>query len=88
MVGTLHCLGHGFGVAEVMLLALEEGLHELRRHQLHVMAVMAESKELPAQMVGADACFHANQARRHVRKPSRNLASGQLLAQRNRPALV
>ena len=71
--GALHCLGHGFGVAEVVLLALKEGLDELCRHQLHVVA---ECKELAAQMVGADAGPHADQARRHVCKPSRDLAAG------------
>jgi hypothetical protein len=30
--GPLRCLSHGFGITEVVLLALEEGLHELRRH--------------------------------------------------------
>ena len=50
--GTLHRLGYGFGIAEVVLLALEEGLHELPRHQLHVVA---KGEELTAQMMGADA---------------------------------
>ncbi len=48
--GTLHSLSHGFSIAEVILLALEEGLHELPRHQLHIVA---EGKELTAQMMGA-----------------------------------
>jgi hypothetical protein len=65
--GTLHCLSHGFSVAEVVLLALEEGLYELPRHQLHVVA---EDKELTAQMMGADAGLHAHQARRHVSEAS------------------
>ena len=50
-------LSYGFGVAEVILLALEEGLHELPRHQLHVVA---EGEELTAQMMGADAGLHAD----------------------------
>jgi hypothetical protein len=45
--GTLHSLGHSLSVAEVVLLALEEGLHELPRHQLHVVA---KREELTAQM--------------------------------------
>ena len=36
--GTLHGLSHGFGIAEVVFLALEEGLHELPRHQPRVVA--------------------------------------------------
>jgi hypothetical protein len=71
LVGTKR-IGHRLGVAKIVLLAPEEGLHELRRHQLHVMA---ESKELPAQMVGPDAGLHADQARRYVCKPRRDLAA-------------
>jgi hypothetical protein len=69
---VLHRLGYGFGVAEVVLLALEEGLHELPRHQLHVVA---KGEELTAQMMGADAGLHANQTRHHVREASCDLAS-------------
>ena len=65
--GTLHGLGNRLSVAEVVLLALEEGLHILRRHQLRVVA---EGQELPAQMMGADAGLHADQAGRHVGEPS------------------
>jgi hypothetical protein len=83
--GMLNRLGHGFGIAEVVLLALGEGLHELTRHQLHVMT---EGEESPAQIVDADAGLHANQAHRYVRTPSRDLAAGQLLAKHNGPALV
>ena len=53
----MYGLSYGFGVAEVILLALEEGLHELPRHQLHVVA---EGEELTAQMMGADAGLHAD----------------------------
>jgi hypothetical protein len=38
MVGKLHCLKHGFDVAEVVFWPLEEGLHELPQHQLHVVS--------------------------------------------------
>jgi hypothetical protein len=44
---------------EAAILALEEGLYELTRHQLHVMP---EGKELTAQMMGADAGLHADHA--------------------------
>jgi hypothetical protein len=42
------------------------------RHQLHVVA---EGEELTAQMMGTDAGLHADQARRHVCEPSRDLSS-------------
>ena len=58
---TPHCLGYGFGVAKVVPLALEKRLHELPRHQLHVLA---EGQKLLAQMVAADASPDANQAQR------------------------
>jgi hypothetical protein len=74
--GTLHGLGHGFSVAEVVLLALEEGLHELPRHQLNVVA---EGEQLTAQMMGADTGLHADQARRHVSETNHHLAAGQPL---------
>jgi hypothetical protein len=35
---TLHGFGYGLSVSEVVLVALMEGLHELGRDQLHVMA--------------------------------------------------
>ena len=31
-------LGNGFGIAEVVLVALKVRLHSARRHQLHVIA--------------------------------------------------
>ena len=70
--GTLHCLSDGFSIAEVVLLALEEGLHELARHQLHVVA---EGEELTAQMMGTNASLHADQTRRHVREANHHLTS-------------
>ena len=48
MVGMLHCLSHGFGVAEVVFWPSRRG----PRHQLHVVS---EGEELSAQMIGADA---------------------------------
>ena len=56
-MGRCTVLSYSFGVAEVVLLALEEGLHELPRHQFHLVA---EGKELKAQMMGADAGLHAH----------------------------
>lgn len=48
----LHGLGDRLGVAEVVLLALHERLHELRRDDLHLVP---QARERAAEMVGADA---------------------------------
>src|SRR5438876_699383 len=85
MIGPLHCLSHGLGIAEVVLLALEEGLHKLPRHQLHVVA---KREELTAQMMGADAGLHANQAWRDVGETNHDLTAGELPPQHDRSALV
>jgi hypothetical protein len=85
MMGRCTASAHSLSVAEVVLLALEEGLHELPRHQLHVVA---KREELTAQMMGADTGLHADQARRHVGKANRDLAARQLLPQHDRSALV
>jgi hypothetical protein len=73
MVGRCTASATASASRKSFLLALKEGLHELPRHQLHVVA---KRKELPAQMMGADAGLHADQARRHVRETSRDLAAG------------
>src|SRR5438034_11188357 len=70
---TLNGLGHGFSIAEVVLLALEEGLHEPPGYQLHVVA---QGEELTAEMMGANAGLHADQARwRDELRPARVTAS-------------
>jgi hypothetical protein len=76
--GAKYGLGNRFGVAEVIFVALAEGDHELRRDQLHVMA---ERQQLAAEMVGADAGLHADQADRHVGEARLNLPARELLAQ-------
>ncbi len=45
---TKRRLGIGFGIAEIVRVALQARLHSARRHQLHVMAVGRQS---PAEMV-------------------------------------
>ena len=72
--------GNGFSIAEIVLVALAEGLHELRRDQLHVMA---QRQQLTAEMMGADTGFHADQAGGHVGQPCLDLSAGELLAQDN-----
>jgi hypothetical protein len=51
--------GDGFRVAEVVFVALEECSHILGRHE---SGVVAEGFDLAAQVVGADASFHADEA--------------------------
>ena len=49
--GMLHCLSHGFGVAEVVFWPLKKGFTNCPPHQLRLVS---EGEELSAQM-GADA---------------------------------
>jgi hypothetical protein len=72
--------GNGFSVAEIVFVALAEGLHELDGDQLHLVT---ERQELAAEMMEADAGFHADQAGRHVGKAFLDLSAGELLAQDN-----
>jgi hypothetical protein len=81
--GPLHGFSNGFGITEVVLVALAERLHELGGDQLHVVA---QCEKLAAEMMGADTGFHANQAGWHVGQPSLNLPSRELLVQDNGPA--
>jgi hypothetical protein len=73
---------HGFGdrlrIAEVVLVALQVRSDIAGRHQ---SGVVAECLEPPAQVVGADAGLHANEAGRQVGEPGFELAPGELQAQ-------
>jgi hypothetical protein len=81
--GAEHRLGDGFSIAEVILLAFAERLHELRRDQLHIVA---QCEKLAAEMMGADARLHPDQAGGHIGEALLHLAAGELLAQDNGPA--
>jgi hypothetical protein len=83
--GAEHCLGYRLGVAEVVLVALAERLHELRRDQLHIVA---QGQQLTAAMMSANTGLHADQASWHVGQPSLNLPTGELLAQDNGAANI
>ena len=61
-------------------MAFAEGLHELGRDQLHVVA---QGQQLAAEMMGADTGFHADQTGWHVGQPSLNLPPRELLVQDN-----
>jgi hypothetical protein len=82
---ALHCLGYRFRISEVVLMALEERLHELPRDQL---CVMAQRQKLPAKVVGPDASLHPNQAWRHVRQPDLYLTAREFLSQNDLAALI
>ena len=83
--GTLHCLSHGFGVAEVVLLALRIRPHILRRHQT---GIVPQRLEFAAQIMRADAGFHPDQTRREIGKPRLHLAARPFLTQHHRAALI
>src|SRR3954451_19372426 len=78
--GTLHGFSDGLSVAEVVLVALAERLHELCWDQLYIVA---EGQQLTAEMVSPHTGFHADQATGHVGQPSLDLSAGELLAQDN-----
>jgi hypothetical protein len=54
----------------------------------HQSGVMAKAIELAAEMVRANAGFHADQAWRHIRKSGLNLTTRSFLPQNNRAPLV
>jgi hypothetical protein len=62
---SLHRLGDCLGIAEVILLSLGIGTNILRRHQ---PGIVAKCPKFAAEMMRADAGFHADQARWHVGK--------------------
>lgn len=82
---TLYGFGDRLCVTEVVLLSLRIGSYVLRRHQ---PGIMAKCRQLPAQMMGTDASFHADQAQRHISKTYFHLATRPLLTQHNRTALI
>jgi hypothetical protein len=83
--GPLHRLGDGFGIAVVVLVALQKRFDVLGRDQAHVMA---ERLQLPADVVGARTGLHADQARRNVGQALRELEPGELDPQHDGAALV
>ena len=69
---ALHRFGNGLRVTEVVLLSLRIGTIILRWHQ---PGVVVKAIELAAEMMRADAGFHADQAWRHVGKAGLDLAT-------------
>ena len=72
-----HRLTDRLGVSGIVLVALDVGLHILRRHQPHLVA---ELRQLPRPIMSRCAGFHANQARRQCLEELQHLAAPQLLA--------
>jgi hypothetical protein len=70
--GSQHGFGDRFRVAEVVLLPLRIRSNIPGRHQPRVVAVRLE---LPAQVMRPNARLHADEAGRHVREPSLDLAA-------------
>src|SRR4029450_3880695 len=77
---TLHGFSDRMRIAEIILVALPEGLGIDRRPLPHVVA---DGDELAGHIVGSHACLYANQARRHICKPGDNSIARYLLAQYN-----
>src|SRR5215475_4527024 len=69
---ALHSLADGFRISEVILLSLRIGTHVFRRHQA---GVVAKHLEFAAEMMGADAGFHTDQAWWQVGEPRFHLAA-------------
>src|SRR6266566_8948516 len=69
---SLHRFGDGLGVTEVVLLSFRIGPNVPRRHQPRIVAELLEPA---AEMMCADAGFHADQTWWHIREPSFHLAA-------------
>jgi len=72
-------------ITKIVLLSLRVGSHVPRRHQ---PGIMPKCLKPATEMMRANAGFHADQARRHVRKSCFHLATRPLLTQHDRAALI
>ena len=82
---ALHGFGNRFGIIEVVLLSLAIGADIFGRHQ---PGIVTKRCEFAAQVMCADAGFHADQARWHVGKPCPHLVARPLLTQHNCAAII
>src|SRR5947207_10990553 len=69
---ALHGFGNRVGIIEVVLLSLAIGADIFGRHQ---PGIVTKRCEFAAQVMGADAGFHADQARRYIGEPRFHLAA-------------
>jgi len=81
----LHCFRNRLGVAAIVLVPFQEGLHILGRHQPRIMA---KRHQPAAQMVRANAGLNADQAGRQISKAVLKLAARNLVLQDDGAALV
>jgi hypothetical protein len=72
IVGRCTASAMGLGVTEVVLLSFRIGPNVPRRHQPRIVAKLLEPA---AEMMCADAGFHADQTWWHIREPSFHLAA-------------
>jgi len=82
---ALHGFGYRIGIIEVVLLSLAIGTDIFGRHQ---PGVVTKRYEFAAQVMCADAGFHADQARRYVGEPRFHLATRPFLPQCNGAARI
>ena len=75
---ALHGFGDRLGVAEVVLLSLVVRADVFRRHQ---PGIVTKQLEPAAEVMRANAGFHADETRRHVGEPCFHLAARPLLPQ-------
>ena len=71
-----HRLADRLGVGGIVLVALDVGLHVLRRHQPHLVAKL---REFTRPIMGRGAGLHADKARRQRLEELQHLAAPQLL---------
>src|SRR6202035_16187 len=77
--------GNRFGIIEVVLLSFAIGTDISGRHQ---PGIVTKRCEFAAQVMCADAGFHADQARRYIGKPRFHLATRPLLPQHDGAARI
>ena len=82
---TLHSLGDGFGIAVVVLVAFDEGLHILRRHEPRIVTQRIQPTR---NMMCTRAGFHADHALRCVRQSLEQLTARDFGAHDKLAALV
>ena len=73
---TSYRLADRLGVGGIVLVALDVGLHVLRRHQPHLVAKL---REFTRPIMGRGAGLHADKARRQRLEELQHLAAPELL---------
>ena len=82
---ALHGFGNRFGIIEVVLLSPAIGADIFGRHQ---PGIVTKRCEFAAQVICADAGFHADQARRYIGEPRFHLATRPLLPEHDSAARI